>query len=64
MFDIAVFLVPKGSSAKSGSGWRAPQKEICLVCQKTVYTMDRLQADKKIYHKSCFRCKHCKKTLT
>ena len=26
--------------------------------------MDRLQADKKIYHKTCFKCKHCKKTLT
>lgn len=34
-------------------------KEICAACQKTVYPMERLVADKLIFHNSCFCCKHC-----
>ena len=39
------------------------QQEKCETCQKTVYPMERLAADKKIYHKSCFKCSECKATL-
>ncbi|KAG5066881.1 hypothetical protein GLYMA_04G179800v4 [Glycine max] len=35
----------------------------CKACEKTVYLVDQLTADNKIYHKSCFRCYHCKGTL-
>ncbi|CAF3322682.1 unnamed protein product [Rotaria socialis] len=35
----------------------------CSVCQKTVYAMEKIEADKKIYHKSCFKCMHCKSIL-
>ncbi|CAI9112547.1 OLC1v1013008C1 [Oldenlandia corymbosa var. corymbosa] len=35
----------------------------CKACEKTVYLVDQLQADNKIYHKACFRCHHCKGTL-
>jgi hypothetical protein len=27
----------------------------CSVCNKTVYAMEKIEADKKIYHKSCFK---------
>lgn len=35
----------------------------CKVCDKTVYVMDQLTADGVSYHKSCFKCSHCKGTL-
>ncbi|PSS26142.1 LIM domain-containing protein [Actinidia chinensis var. chinensis] len=35
----------------------------CMACDKTVYLVDRLAADNRIYHKACFRCHHCKGTL-
>ncbi|KAK1357820.1 LIM domain-containing protein WLIM1-like [Heracleum sosnowskyi] len=35
----------------------------CKACEKTVYVMDELTADNKVYHRSCFRCHHCKGTL-
>ena len=35
----------------------------CKACEKTVYVMDELTADNKVYHKACFRCHHCKATL-
>nr|GMD08771.1 LIM domain-containing protein WLIM1-like [Ipomoea batatas] len=35
----------------------------CCACDKTVYLVDRLAADKRIFHKACFRCYHCKGTL-
>lgn len=35
----------------------------CKACEKTVYLVDQLQADGKVYHKACFRCHHCRGTL-
>ncbi|KAI8554613.1 hypothetical protein RHMOL_Rhmol05G0111600 [Rhododendron molle] len=35
----------------------------CKACDKTVYLVDRLAADNRIYHKACFRCHHCSSTL-
>lgn len=35
----------------------------CKACEKTVYPMDQLMADGIAYHKSCFKCSHCKGTL-
>lgn len=35
----------------------------CKACEKTVYLVDELTADNKVYHKACFRCHHCKGTL-
>jgi uncharacterized protein YktA (UPF0223 family) len=35
----------------------------CSVCNKTVYAMEKIEADKKIYHKACFKCMHCKSIL-
>ncbi|KAL6013036.1 LIM domain-containing protein wlim1 [Asimina triloba] len=35
----------------------------CQACDKTVYLVDKLTADNRIFHKACFRCHHCKGTL-
>lgn len=35
----------------------------CKACDKTVYLVEQLTADGVVYHKSCFRCNHCKGTL-
>lgn len=35
----------------------------CKACDKTVYVMDLLTLEGNTYHKSCFRCSHCKGTL-
>uniref|UniRef100_A0A2K6UQ93 Xin actin binding repeat containing 2 n=1 Tax=Saimiri boliviensis boliviensis TaxID=39432 RepID=A0A2K6UQ93_SAIBB len=39
-------------------------KKICILCQKTVYPMECLVADKQNFHKSCFRCHHCNSKLS
>nr|XP_043626650.1 LIM domain-containing protein PLIM2b-like [Erigeron canadensis] len=36
----------------------------CKACDKTVYFVDLLSVDGITYHKSCFRCSHCKGTLS
>ncbi|XP_059988876.1 LIM domain-containing protein 2 isoform X1 [Lagenorhynchus albirostris] len=56
-----------GSSAVQRSksfSLRAQVKETCTACQKTVYPMERLVADKLIFHNSCFCCKHCHTKLS
>jgi len=35
----------------------------CHSCGKTVYTMEEMKVDNVIYHKGCFRCKHCNGVL-
>ncbi|KAK8643460.1 hypothetical protein V6N13_012759 [Hibiscus sabdariffa] len=35
----------------------------CKACVKTVYPVELLSADGVPYHKSCFKCTHCKGTL-
>lgn len=35
----------------------------CCICSKTVYAMEKIEADKNIYHKSCFKCTVCECTL-
>ena len=35
-----------------------------MACSKTVYAMEKLEVDGKLYHKPCFRCKECNKVKT
>jgi len=35
----------------------------CFACSKTVYPMERLGANGKVFHKGCFRCSVCKRLL-
>uniref|UniRef100_A0A3B3X8P5 LIM zinc-binding domain-containing protein n=1 Tax=Poecilia mexicana TaxID=48701 RepID=A0A3B3X8P5_9TELE len=41
-----------------------PVRETCVSCQKTVYPLERLVANKDVYHSSCFRCSHCNTKLS
>ncbi|XP_047902508.2 LIM domain-containing protein 2 isoform X1 [Anser cygnoides] len=43
---------------------KAQVKEMCTACQKTVYPMERLVADKFVFHNACFCCKHCHAKLS
>lgn len=33
---------------------------LCKVCEQHVYQMERMLAEKSVYHKRCFRCHQCK----
>ncbi|EEE65408.1 hypothetical protein OsJ_20745 [Oryza sativa Japonica Group] len=35
----------------------------CDSCGRTVYPVEELAADGRVYHRPCFRCTHCKATL-
>jgi len=37
----------------------AGAKNTCAVCGKNVYLTEKIEADNKTYHKTCFRCAHC-----
>ncbi|XP_037743012.1 LIM domain-containing protein 2 [Chelonia mydas] len=43
---------------------KAQVKEMCATCQKPVYPMERLVADKFVFHNACFCCKHCHAKLS
>lgn len=36
----------------------------CKACNKTVYVVDMMSLEGVPYHKSCFKCSHCKGTLS
>jgi hypothetical protein len=36
---------------------------MCYFCQKRVYVMERLSAEGKFFHRSCFKCEYCATTL-
>lgn len=56
-------LINKPASSPRVGRWGAPQQEKCESCNKTVYPMEKLSADKKVFHKTCFKCTECKSTL-
>jgi cysteine/glycine-rich protein len=41
----------------------AGTQQKCMACDKTVYLVDKLTADNRVFHKACFRCHHCRGTL-
>ncbi|CAB1328467.1 unnamed protein product [Coregonus sp. 'balchen'] len=41
-----------------------PKSTLCTVCQRRVYLMEALIADRKCFHKSCFCCEHCQNKLS
>lgn len=36
----------------------------CTVCNKTVYPLERIAANNLVFHKTCFKCSMCQRTLT
>nr|XP_023897485.1 succinate dehydrogenase subunit 7B, mitochondrial-like [Quercus suber] len=57
-YEIYVKAVMREEARK-----KAGTTQKCKACEKTVYLVDQLTADSKVYHKACFRCHHCKGTL-
>ncbi|WZZ52353.1 hypothetical protein YC2023_052460 [Brassica napus] len=51
----------KGVEGRMSSFTGTQQK--CKACEKTVYPVELLSADGVSYHKSCFKCSHCKSRL-
>ncbi|KAE8669687.1 LIM domain-containing protein WLIM2a [Hibiscus syriacus] len=41
----------------------AGTQQKCMACNKTVYLVDKLTADNRVFHKACFRCHHRNGTL-
>ncbi|XP_074487876.1 protein-methionine sulfoxide oxidase mical3a isoform X3 [Sebastes fasciatus] len=37
--------------------------DVCFFCRKRVYVMERLSAEGKFFHRSCFKCEYCNTTL-
>ncbi|XP_035384182.1 protein-methionine sulfoxide oxidase mical3b isoform X3 [Electrophorus electricus] len=37
--------------------------DVCYFCARRVYVMERLSAEGKFFHRSCFQCNHCNTTL-
>lgn len=52
------------SSSAPKARWTPVAPPKCQVCDKSVYEQEKLVADGKTFHKTCFRCGHCKKVLS
>ena len=68
MFKQNVEVPPKPiEKESSGGSTSSPRISLnsskCKVCSKPVYPMEELKADGMVFHKSCFRCKHCNGVL-
>jgi hypothetical protein len=57
---VGGLLTTVQTNGVNGSGAQvAPAAEKCFICEKTVYAMEKIEADKKVYHKQCFKCTSC-----
>ncbi|KAH9709339.1 LIM domain-containing protein WLIM2b [Citrus sinensis] len=57
--DLVASVILSNLKAKSFIGTQQKYK----VYEKTVYPVEQLSDDGVVYHKSCFKCSHCKGTL-
>jgi len=56
---------PKSTpSTSSGGGAAGSKSSKCAQCGKTVYDLEMIRACDKVFHKGCFRCKHCDGVLS
>eukprot|EP01089_Gocevia_fonbrunei_P017823 TRINITY_DN589_c0_g1_i4.p1 TRINITY_DN589_c0_g1~~TRINITY_DN589_c0_g1_i4.p1 ORF type:complete len:546 (+),score=167.63 TRINITY_DN589_c0_g1_i4:135-1772(+) len=54
---------PSGSSSPGGSKSMRVIPPKCALCGKGVYHLEKIDACEKVWHKGCFRCKHCNGVL-
>ncbi|WKY07496.1 hypothetical protein Q1695_007172 [Nippostrongylus brasiliensis] len=52
----------KAAFSRDMTADEAPKE--CAVCGKTVYPVERIFANKQLYHNQCFKCSKCEKKLT
>eukprot|EP00730_Choanoeca_flexa_P001461 TRINITY_DN10645_c0_g1_i1.p1 TRINITY_DN10645_c0_g1~~TRINITY_DN10645_c0_g1_i1.p1 ORF type:complete len:477 (+),score=104.97 TRINITY_DN10645_c0_g1_i1:253-1683(+) len=56
-------IKPTTEAAKAAQAKFANNSNKCLVCGKSVYAMEKLEADGMLFHKNCFRCSECNRVL-
>jgi hypothetical protein len=56
-------LTPASQTSQLSQSSNNGLAEKCFACEKTVYAMEKIEADKKVYHKLCFKCTSCNCTL-
>jgi len=62
--DTEVFqstMIDREVARKAISSPSGPEK--CYICEKTVYSTERIAPNSKVMHKNCFKCKECKSLL-
>ncbi|XP_050440196.1 F-actin-monooxygenase MICAL3 isoform X7 [Adelges cooleyi] len=52
------------SDVKQNGVARPEVNSVCKSCDKTVYAMEQIKAERQVWHKNCFRCTTCNKQLT
>ncbi|KAF3836580.1 hypothetical protein F7725_029138, partial [Dissostichus mawsoni] len=65
--EMSVLEVQTDHEGKSIVGSKTFQpacRETCSACSKPVYPMEKITADKYIFHQTCFCCKQCNKKLS
>ena len=59
---------PRGLTFRHMTAAAKPRWQVaspkCVVCDKSVYEIEKLVADERVFHKTCFKCGHCSKTLS
>ncbi|XP_035281293.1 protein-methionine sulfoxide oxidase mical3b isoform X3 [Anguilla anguilla] len=66
-FEENAPVPPSGLKRQNSVRKEFPQcvggSDVCFFCQRRVYVMERLSAEGKFFHRSCFKCDHCGTTL-
>ncbi|VVC44386.1 Hypothetical protein CINCED_3A013710 [Cinara cedri] len=57
-------LESEKSDTKQNGVSRPEVNSVCKSCEKTVYAMEQIKAERQVWHKNCFRCTTCNKQLT
>ncbi|KAI8903451.1 hypothetical protein DFJ77DRAFT_511060 [Powellomyces hirtus] len=61
---MASIAAPAGSPSTSNVGSPGGRNGTCCACLRPVYAMEAVIAHSKFYHKGCFRCAQCNRTLS
>ena len=56
--------VETSAAPKTKPRWQPVPASKCVGCSKAVYENEKLVADERVFHKTCFKCEHCKKTVS
>ena len=54
----------RGRRARSGKKKKGKGSPKCVVCGKSVFAVEKLEAIGQVFHDTCFRCQKCGKHLT